>query len=161
MAGRPTKKDQALLDEICARVMSGRSLRDVTRDEDMPTNPMVYQWLAADPEFAGQYARATLVRADVLADQMFDIADTPMPGIKTKTDADGNVETTEGDMIEHRRLMIDTRKWALSKINPRKYGDKLGIGGADGLPPVSTEESPSQKLIDLVNGIAERRRADS
>ena len=27
-------------------------------------------------------------------------------------------------MIEHRRLRIDARKWALARMSPRKYGDR-------------------------------------
>ena len=33
---------------------------------------------------------------------------------------------------------MDTRKWLASKKAPRKYGDKVAIGGADDLGPVQT-----------------------
>ena len=42
---------------------------------------------------------------------------------ETKIGKDG-VETTEGDMIEHRRLQVDARKWLAGKLAPKKYGDK-------------------------------------
>jgi hypothetical protein len=30
-------------------------------------------------------------------------------------------------MIEHRRLKVDSRKWFLSKMLPKIYGDKLDL----------------------------------
>lgn len=71
------------------------------------------------------YARAREDQADTLADQIIQIADTPMLGVKTKTDDEGNVETTEGDMIEHRRLQVDARKWIAAKLKPKKYADRV------------------------------------
>jgi hypothetical protein len=50
------------------------------------------------------------VQADALFDDINYIADTPQKGIKTITKA-GVVETIEGDMIEHRKLQVDARKW--------------------------------------------------
>jgi hypothetical protein len=34
-------------------------------------------------------------------------------------------------MLGHRRLQIDARKWIASKLKPKKYGEKLAIGGGD------------------------------
>ena len=65
---------------------------------------------------------------------MMEIADTPQPGIKRKTLPDGSVETLEGDMIDHRRLQVDTRKWALARMFPKRFGDAtlLKHGDPDG-----------------------------
>jgi hypothetical protein len=74
-------------------------------------------------------------QADVLFDEILKIADTPDIGVKTVTKASG-VETIEGDMIEHRRLQIDARKWIAARLAPKKYGDKQAIehSGPDGKP---------------------------
>jgi hypothetical protein len=48
-------------------------------------------------------------------------------GTKTITKANGDVQTIVGDMIQHRRLLVDTRKWALSKALPKIYGDKREV----------------------------------
>lgn len=62
------------------------------------------------------------------------IADTPLLGVKTKTGPNG-VEITEGDMIEHRKLQVDTRKWLLARLAAKTYGDRLAVGGdATGQP---------------------------
>ena len=62
------------------------------------------------PDFASQYARATGLRTDVIFDEIEDIAD-----------GDGDVARD--------RLRIDARKWSLSKMQPKKYGDRLEIDG--------------------------------
>ena len=103
----------------------------------MPDKATVFRWLSAEQQkdFRNQYARARDVQADVIFDEMLDIADTPVVGLKTISKPTG-VETVEGDMIDHRRLQIETRKWLIGKMAPKKYGDKqqLEHSGADGGP---------------------------
>lgn len=125
MTGRPSTFTQATADEICERLSDGESLRAICRDERMPAKSSVFKWLAENASFSDQYTRARDIQADVLFDEMVAIADTPMLGKKTKIGSDGKSETTEGDMIEHRRLQIDARKWVLGRMAPKKYGDKV------------------------------------
>lgn len=83
-------------------------------------------WALADANgFYAQYAKARELGYLALGDEIIHIADTPVHGVKTKTNEKGEKETTEGDMIEHRRLQVDARKWYLSKMLPKVYGDKL------------------------------------
>ena len=42
------------------------------------------------------------------------------------------------DMVERARLQIDARKWLAGKMAPKKYGEKLALGGADDLPAIKT-----------------------
>ena len=118
--------DQDAADEVCARLMDGQSLRAICRDELLPSERTVFNWLSQNETFVQQYARARGVQADVMFDEMHDIADTPVVGVKTTSKPTG-VETTEGDMIDHRRMQIVTRKWMLGKMAPKKYGDKTQI----------------------------------
>jgi hypothetical protein len=64
------------------------------------------------------------LRQEKIFEEILEIADTPKEGIKKK-ETDKGVEITTGDMIQHRRLQVDARKWMLGKMNPKKYGDKL------------------------------------
>lgn len=123
--GRPSDYTLEIATEICGLLASGQPLVAICRGEESPDVRTVYRWLAAHEEFRLMYARAREDQADTLADQIIEIADTPLLGVKTKTDDEGNVETTEGDMIEHRRLQVDARKWIASKLKPKKYGEKL------------------------------------
>lgn len=140
----PQEKREALL----AAIMGGASMRKACRDLHICRSE-VFVDLAADDVFADQYARAMAIRADDMFDEMVEIADTPMIGEKTKTLADGKVEISTADMTEHRRLRVDTRKWALARMNPRKYGDKVQVGGADDLPPVATVDATRLSLQAL------------
>ena len=113
----------------------------------MPPLRTVMTWLSITPDFQQQYARARELWADAEFDAMMHIADTPQQGAKTKVGPQGK-EVTVGDMIEHRRLQVDTRKWALARMSPRKYGDKLGLHGVEGEPGIK---------IDILKKLAEGR----
>lgn len=115
----------------------------------MPNVATVIRWLA-NPEYAefcAQYARAREAQADILADEIIDLADICRQGSKTTKKANGDIETVTGDMVERSRLQIDARKWYASKLAPKKYSDKLAIGGADDLPPVQQVYAMSTEAL--------------
>jgi hypothetical protein len=58
------------------------------------------------------------LRADAIFEEMFDIADSSPSMIMGQ-----NGEYIDGAGIQHTRVMIDTRKWALARMNPKKYGE--------------------------------------
>lgn len=128
---------RALSERICQLLMQGISLRSICERDDMPRRASVMRWLAKHDEFAARYAAAREVGMDMLADEILQIADTPRMGTKKVTKPDG-IEITEGDMIDHRKLQVDARKWYLSKLAPKKYGEKIQqeITGRDGGPVV-------------------------
>lgn len=139
-----SKQIETIFNTICERIEEGESLRSVLRDEDMPSSRTFFKWIDSDESKVKQYARATDMRADAIFDEMFDISDTPLEGI-TLTEKETGTEIKRGDMLGHRRLQVDTRKWALSKMNPKKYGDKIGLEhsgeiATDDLSKYSTEE---------------------
>src|SRR5215210_7652104 len=43
---------------ICERLARGESLVEICRDDDLPSETMVYRWLAEKPVFREMYARA-------------------------------------------------------------------------------------------------------
>lgn len=125
--GRPSAFSKERAEAICRRLALGESLRSICRDKKMPADSTVRSWVVDDiGGFAAQYARARDIGLDTLAEEIIEISDTPAIGKKTVSKATGE-EITEGDMIEHRRLQVDSRKWYLSKLAPKKYGDKQTI----------------------------------
>lgn len=124
--GRPSDYTPEIALAICERLVGKESLRKICLDEDMPSTTSVFRWLEAHESFREQYARAREMQADAFADEMTDIADTPMVGQTKKITEDG-VEITEEDMLGHRKLQIDTRKWIASKLKPKKYGEKQQV----------------------------------
>lgn len=112
---------------ICEKLAEGQSLRSICKTTGMPPESTVRRWVVEDVAgFAAHYTRARDLGLDSLAEEILEIANTPQVGTKTTTKATGT-ETTEADMIEHRRLQVDARKWYLSKLAPKKYGDKLDV----------------------------------
>ncbi len=145
--GRPSRFTPAVLDEICSRLSQGEPLAQICRDEHIPARQTVQDWTEADAEISGRIARAREAGEEWIAAECLRIADTPHEGVIEKFEPivvkkDG-VETTEFglverkvvDMIEHRKLQIDTRLKLLAKWNPRKWGEKLALSGdPDGAP---------------------------
>jgi hypothetical protein len=135
--GRRSTFDQAIADEICDRLSVGETLVSICEGARMPARQTVSDWCQAHTDFAGQFARARDRGFDAIAAECLQIADETEEGIETTEKPDGSVETKRGDMLGHRKLRIETRLKLLAKWDPKRYGDKLGIGAADGMDPVS------------------------
>ena len=142
--GRPSRYTQALADRICERLAAGETLRAICRDDGMPVESAVRAWaLNAKSPFYAQYARAREIGYLGMGDELLEIADTTQEGVTVK-ESDRGTETRTGDMIEHRKLRVDTRKWMLARMLPKVYGDKLAheLGGIGGGPVVVTWQPP-------------------
>lgn len=126
--GRPSDFTPEVAQAILAELEAGKTLRAICAKSGMPHRVTVHRWLndPARADFRNQYARSRDIGLDVMADELLRIASTPKPGKVTKT-ADGVVEVTEADMLGHRRLVVDTMKWYLGKMAPRRYGDRLQL----------------------------------
>ena len=139
---------------ICAGLAEGRSLLEITQAMGIPYST-ARSWEDTNPEHAANSARAREIGYRALSEQCLQIADTPVIGVKKTTkplttrNSDGDIvptgefleEVTEADMIEHRRLQIDTRLRLLGKWAPKVYGDKLAVGGDADAPPIKTEST--------------------
>ncbi len=148
--GRPTIYSKAMVEKICNEIASGNSVLQICLKEGFPDEAQVFRWLAKYPEFRVNYARAREIWADAEFEKMMHIADTPMIGEKTRQDAEGGVETTTGDMIEHRKLQVDTRKWALERMSPRKYGKRIDINPDPELPMNTADAAAADALVKLL-----------
>jgi hypothetical protein len=113
--------------------MTGQSLREVCRRDDMPARSTVQSWLAKHEEFSDQYARACQIRQEELFDEIFEIADDGSNDWMDRQVGDQTVEVVNQEAIQRSKLRIDTRKWALSKMNPKKYGEKLDLNHEGGI----------------------------
>lgn len=74
-----------------------------------------YKWVDEDTDREERYVRAMQARADKIFEDMLEIADNSANKKESK------------EQIARNRLQVDTRKWHLSKLAPKKYGDKLDI----------------------------------
>jgi hypothetical protein len=131
----PEDKREAILRDIA----NGMSLSDVCKQEGYPHRSTVYDDLAADAGFADKYARACELRAEVVFDEIFDIADNATNDWMEKRGEDDAGWIANGENIQRSRLRIDARKWALSKMAPKKYGDKLDLNHSGEVRVASVE----------------------
>lgn len=126
--GRPRLPvNRAICDEICYQVAHGSNLHrlcEIDADHKYPDLRTVYRWLDTDVAFAQAYARARESRADARADRIDEISQQVI---------DGELDPQAA------RVVIDAEKWQAAHEQPRKYGDKIGVGQADGLDPVAVK----------------------
>lgn len=100
----------------------------------MPGMKTVFQWLGKNDQFAQQYAHAKQEASDALFEELLDIADNE-----------------EGD-TQRDRLRVDTRKWMMSKMKPKKYGDRQFVENTHKIDPVERLEAAMER--------AQRQRAE-
>lgn len=88
----------------------------------------IRDWIAGDSARSLAYATARERRADVIAEELIAIADEP-PGLTPA----GAVDPAA---VAHQRLRVETRRWAASKLAPRRYGDKVELEAKISSDPV-------------------------
>lgn len=81
-----------------------------------------YNLIEKDKEKAEKYARATEMRADLIAEKALQISDGE--GTDLIILEDGR-EIVDQRVVQRDRLRVDTRKWLLAKLHPKKYGEKI------------------------------------
>lgn len=114
MGGRPSIYSEELAEAICDRLAAGDSIRRICETEGFPSWPTIRLWLMKNGEFSTRYARAREQYAEIRNDDM-----------REKIERCG-VHRNE---IEKLRLELDHMKWELSKLAPKKYGERVGIEG--------------------------------
>lgn len=125
--GRPSDYTQNKADAICEQLALGVSLRSVCKQEDMPSIATVFKWMRTNEEFLKQYARAKQESADAMAEEVLDIADNSANDYMDKQFGETKVRVVDQENIQRSRLRVDTRKWLMSKMKPKKYADKIDV----------------------------------
>jgi hypothetical protein len=134
--GRPPAITKEVAETLFLAMAEGRSLRQIAALPGMPGKSTILRMAVSTNKehawFRDQYAQALRIRAFGLAEEMIDIADD---GSNDWYDFEISPETDDAEAIvikkpdtEHinrSRLRIDTRKWALSKLLPKEFGDKV------------------------------------
>lgn len=134
--GRPKshtdEEIKAIQDAICQQISTtSKSLRQICQDlvkdfDNMLTHRSILMMLKDDAEFFRQYTRAKDTQADLLFDEILEIADDSSLDMAFTEEGKPFIDH---EHINRSRLRVDTRKWYLSKIMPKKYGEKLELSG--------------------------------
>ena len=119
--GRPTMYSQELADQICQLIAEGRSLRSVCRDYDVPSIATIFNWFAVNKPFLAQYARACEERTEAQQEILLEIGDEAIVHAEEANPKAANA------VVSGYKLKADNLKWSMSKMKPKKYGDKLDV----------------------------------
>jgi hypothetical protein len=138
------KYDRDVVSEhITTELAKGRSLANICSvDEGMPNEATFLEWVENDDPagLTKRYAHARELGYKRMADEIVDLSNkkgewVPVQDLdvdgRPLLDADGLPILKQvfmplnSDVIAHTRLQIDTRKWLLSKMLPKVYGDKV------------------------------------
>lgn len=144
--GRPAFKwTEEIEEQILGDIIAGKSIRQMVmeRDESFPSADTIYRRLATDEKFCEKYTRARDMQQDTYAEEIIAIADGVHPMFV-------------GKEPDEKRLAIETRKWTMGKLRPKKYNDqviKMEVTGKDGAPLIPT------KTIDVATLTDEQRDA--
>ena len=110
--------------KIIKAIELGASLRSALKSNAPLSSSTFAKWCDGDDSMAKRYACATLLRAEVIFEDILSIADENYKD--TYTDENGQ-DRTDHDVVQRSKLRIDARKWVLAKMHPTKYGDKLDV----------------------------------
>ncbi len=131
--GRPGSYTPEMGERICEAVkVSQGGLRSVLdQDASLPSYGLVVDWITRYPDFSANLARARVDRFKLWAEDLSDIA------------MDETLDPAS------RRVILDTKKWLLSKELHRVYGDKLDLtsGGETIATPSHQIDARVQSII--------------
>lgn len=140
--GRPSVYTKELGIAICARLSHGESLKKICGDAQMPGVTTVFRWLSDErfAEFRNLYEEARVAGLEVMADEIMEISDEEVG--KTLTGA------TDSGAVQKQRLRVDTRKWLLSKLLPKKYGERQTVEHEGGISLIVATGIPDDSKAD-------------
>jgi hypothetical protein len=105
--------------EILEAMANGASMSSVLKREGMPDYSWCTKQIRDDPELQRAYNQALENRGALLAEQIFELADQPMPK--------GLDPRELSAWVQKLKLQVDARRWASSRLLPKVYGDRLDM----------------------------------
>lgn len=157
--GRPSKYTPEIAQEMCKMLADGIPLREICRQEGFPAWRTVYDWMYQDDALGEEgvglsaaIARAREVGQDAIAEQIWiEINQEPE---RILTEGGGRVDP---GYVQWQRAKAEIGLKLLAKWNPKRYGDKVSLGGDPG-NPIQTQIDVS--LFDTLITTLESRRQE-
>lgn len=141
--------DQKIADAVCDLLQDGKSLREACRQLDLAP-PTILLWTKNNKDFAEQYTRARDIGYRLLADEILEISDEVT--LEAKYDGEDVRLDLSAGSVARNRLRVDTRKWLLSKMLPKIYGEKIEIDQKTTLTDL-TEEQIDARIKQLAKSV--------
>tara|TARA_R110000868_G_scaffold386170_1_gene654360 strand:- start:278 stop:796 length:519 start_codon:yes stop_codon:yes gene_type:complete len=152
--GRPSKYTPALAAEICERLSDGEPLRQICRDDHMPSWVAVYQWMDKDQELSLSIAHAREAGQDAMAERAY--AEMYEEPERILSEGGNRIDSGYVQLVKARAEI--TLKM-LAKWNPKRYGDRVALAG-DASSPIKVEaEVQASKLLEAILTNAELTKA--
>jgi hypothetical protein len=118
---------EAITSTVLEAMREGSSLRQACIEAGVSVSCFMV-WVGADAAIQEQYIHAREALMDKMADDILKYAD----------EAVGMTDngSTDSGAVQKQKLQVDARKWLLSKLAPKKYGEKVEntVVGAEGGP---------------------------
>ena len=129
---KPGSEDRATVSQLVLDGMrSGLSAFKACQAAGVPQSTFS-RWVDDDVTLAENYARAREDLIERMATEIMEISDQDV-GVAV----DGKKDWAA---VQKHRLQVDTRKWLLSKLAPKKFGDKIEVSGDPANPLVQRIE---------------------
>lgn len=118
--------DPKVADEVLHLLYDGLSLAEACRQLKVDEK-MIYHWSIRDLSgFSKRYLDAKLARALRWAEEIMDIADDSTNDYVERKKKNGETFLAlDTEAVLRSRLRIDTRKWMLSRMLPKLFGEKV------------------------------------
>jgi len=133
---KPERDKDAICQSVLQGMRDGLSAFKACQSAGVPQSTF-NRWVDADVKLAEDYAHAREDLIERMANEVLELADSEVP------------ETGDGkrdwQAIQQRKLQVDSRKWLLSKLAPKKYGDRLELAG-DKENPLQVQTIDASKL---------------
>ena len=111
------EQKEEILNNIFNMIESGKSLRFALSQIPLSSSTF-FIWIEEDHEKSKHYAYVTDIRTELKFESIEqDYSEEPQRDAET-----GRIDSA---WVQLQRLKIDAKKWELSKLNPKKYGDKI------------------------------------
>lgn len=104
---------------ILESIANGASLASALRKPGMPSYSLAKLHLRSNPALKEAYEQAVQDRAAFLAEELIEMADTPIP--------EGLDPASRSAWVQHLRVRLDTRKWIASRVYRQVYGDRVDL----------------------------------
>lgn len=146
------EEKENILNDIFQSIENGNSLRKSLVAVGISSSTF-FIWIENDEVKSKQYARATELRAEALLDEMMDIVDDTSSDYVGMDIGEGEASEIVLDkkpnyeLIQRSRLRYDARKWLVSKLNPKKYGDSSKVDVTSGGEKI---QPPSALRVEIV-----------
>jgi hypothetical protein len=157
--GRPSKYTPEIAKEMCKMLADGIPLREICRRDGFPAWQTVYDWMYQDDArgeagvgLSGAIARAREVGQDAIAEQIWiEVNQEPE---RILTEGGGKIDP---GYVQWQRVKAEIGLKLLAKWNPKRYGDKVQLGGDPGNP---IQAQVDVSIFDTLVQTLEARRQD-